>query len=262
MILDEIAVVTKKRIEKQKEIVSLEDIKRKALSMPRTMYFPFEKALRTEEMSFICEVKKASPSKNVIAEDFDYCKIAMEYERAFASAISVLTEPTYFQGSNAYLAEINRQVLIPTLRKDFTVDEYMIYEAKTLQASAILLICAILTDDQLKRYMEIAHELGMSALVECHSEGEVERALNIDARIIGVNNRDLQTFEVDTNTSLRLRHLVPKEKLFISESGIQTAEDVAKLYECGVDGVLIGETLMRSGDKSKKIRELRSGCGG
>ena len=209
-----------------------------------------------EKLSFICEVKKASPSKGVIAEDFPYLSIAKDYEAAGASAISCLTEPYYFQGSDQYLKEITDTVSIPVLRKDFTVDAYQIYEAKLLGASAVLLICAILTEEQLKEYGAIAESLGLSALVEAHDEEEVQMALRSGAKIIGVNNRDLRNFTVDIHNSVRLRKLVPEEILFISESGIKTAADIAVLKENGTNGVLIGETLMRSSHKKEELETL------
>ncbi len=265
MILDEIAEKTRERIQKKRQQVSEEELKEKAYLLAGTekernggiFPFPFEKALAREGISFICEVKKASPSKGVIAEEFPYREIAREYEQAGASALSVLTEPFYFQGSDDYLKEIERVVNIPILRKDFTVDAYMLYEAKCIGASAVLLICAILDDRQLMTYMEIAQELGLSALVEAHTEEEVRRALACGARIIGVNNRDLKTFQVDIHTSERLRRLVPKDVLYVSESGIKSPEDVRRLKENGTDAVLIGETLMRSDNKKKMLDELR-----
>lgn len=265
MILEEIAEKTRERIQKRRQQVSEEELKEKAYLLAGTekernggiFPFPFEKALAREGISFICEVKKASPSKGVIAEEFPYREIAREYEQAGASALSVLTEPFYFQGSDDYLKEIERAVHIPILRKDFTVDAYMLYEAKCIGASAVLLICAILDDRQLMTYMEIAQELGLSALVEAHTEEEVRRALACGARIIGVNNRDLKTFQVDIHTSERLRRLVPKDVLYVSESGIKSPEDVRRLKENGTDAVLIGETLMRSDNKKKMLDELR-----
>lgn len=258
MILEEIAEKTIQRIEERKKEVPLEEVRRAAEALPVSGDFPFEKALRAEGLTFICEVKKASPSKGLIAEDFPYLEIAEEYEKAGAGAISCLTEPYYFKGSDEYLREIAKKVQIPVLRKDFTVDAYMIYEAKLLGASAVLLICAILTDGQLKEYLTLAHSLGLSALVEAHTEEEVSRALAAGVRIVGVNNRDLKTFRVDVTTSIRLRKLIPEGCLYVSESGIRTHEDVAKLYENGTDGVLIGETLMRAEDKKAMLDELRS----
>ena len=256
MILDEIAAKTRERVEKAKMVVPLEKIREQAMAMPRYESFPFREALRKKGIQFICEVKKASPSKGIIAEDFPYLTIAEEYEAAGAAAISVLTEPFYFQGDDNFLREITRKVRIPIIRKDFTVDEYMIYEAKILGASAILLICAILSEEEIKRYQQIAEELGMSALVEAHDEEEVKMALRCNAGIIGVNNRDLQTFQVDIDNSIRLRKLVPEEIVFVSESGMKEREDIRRLEENGTNAVLIGETLMRSPDKKAILEEL------
>ncbi len=255
-ILDEIVKKTKERILEGKKQVSMETLRRQAESMHADTGFPFEQALKQKGISFICEVKKASPSKGVIAKDFPYVQIAREYETAGAAAISCLTEPFYFQGEDRYLQEIALQVSIPILRKDFTVDAYMIYEAKVLGASAILLICGILTDDQLKEYITIARSVGLSALVEVHNEKELERALKSGAGIIGVNNRDLKTFEVDITTSIRLRERVPDNVLFVSESGIRNAADIANLQRNGTDAVLIGETLMRAADKRAILKEF------
>lgn len=257
MILDEIAERTRQRIAEEKAAVPLAEMKKRALTMDANTGFPFKKALGGDDISFICEVKRASPSKGMIAEDFPYLEIAKDYERAGASAISCLTEPFWFKGKDEYLTEIARAVSIPVLRKDFTVDEYMIYQAKTLGASAVLLICSILSREQLAEYLGIAHSLGLSALVEAHDEEEVRTALSVGAGIIGVNNRDLKTFTVDIHNSARLRKLVPPEVLFVSESGIRTAADVAALRENGTNAVLIGETLMRSPDKKAALAELR-----
>lgn len=267
MILDEIAEKTRERINLAKQVYSLENMRRDAeqlVEMPANdmVYnrkYPFEQALKEPGLSFICEVKKASPSKGVIAGHFPYLEIAKDYEAAGAAAISVLTEPFFFQGKNDYLKEIAATIKIPVLRKDFTIDPYMIYEAKTLGASAILLICTILEEAQLREYRQIAEALGMSALVETHDESEVECALRSGARIIGVNNRNLQTFEVDVTNSIRLRSLVPDEYVFVSESGIKGPEDTRRLYENGTDAVLIGETLMRSSDKKAALDILRAG---
>ncbi|MDR1766500.1 MAG: indole-3-glycerol phosphate synthase TrpC [Lachnospiraceae bacterium] len=260
MILDEIAARTRVRVAQEEKAVGLEAVIRGAEGMFASgrgaHRFPFEEALRAPGMSFICEVKKASPSKGVIAEEFPYLDIAREYEAAGAAAVSVLTEPYYFQGDGRYLKEICAVVGIPALRKDFVVSEYQIYEAKTLGAAAVLLICAILDDRELKSYLELAHGLGMSALVEAHTSEEVERALAAGARVVGVNNRDLQTFRVDTQTSIRLRHLVPTGILFVSESGIRTREDVRALEEAGVDACLVGESLMRAADKRAALGVL------
>ena len=217
----------------------------------------FQQALSTQDIAFICEVKKASPSKGVIAEDFPYLSIAKEYEEANAAAISVLTEPYFFKGKDAYLEEIVNEVAIPVLRKDFTIDEYQIYEAKLLGASAVLLICSLLEESRLKEYKEIAHSLGLSALVEAHTEQEVEMALRAEAEIIGVNNRNLQTFEVDITTSVKLRQMIPEEIIFVSESGIKTAQDIEVLRRNKTNAVLIGETFMRSPDKKRQLAILR-----
>ncbi|MDE6024207.1 MAG: indole-3-glycerol phosphate synthase TrpC [Lachnospiraceae bacterium] len=259
MILDEIAKKTEERIALEKKKISYEQIRRMAEEMPVSREYPFYKALKQPGMSFICEVKKASPSKGVIAEDFPYVDIAKSYEEAGASAISCLTEPYYFKGSDCFLQEIVENVNIPVLRKDFTVDSYMIYQAKLLGASAVLLICALLDESLLAEYQSIAEELGMSALVEAHDEHEIESALKVNAKIIGVNNRDLKTFEVDINNSARLRKLVPEQIAFVSESGIKTAEDIQRLRENKTDAVLIGETLMKSSDKKAMLDDLRGG---
>ena len=257
MILETLADLTRKRVETRKQSAPLEEIKEKALALPVSSEFAFEAALRKQGISFICEVKKASPSKGLIAPDFQPMKIAKEYESAGADAISVLTEPDRFLGDDAYLREISAGVSLPTLRKDFVVDEYMIYEAKLLGASALLLICAILDEQALANYAEIAHSLGLSALVEAHTADEVKMALSAGARIIGVNNRDLRTFNVDITTSIRLRELVPSDILYVSESGIRNADDVDALRKNGTDAVLIGETLMRSSNKKSALMTLR-----
>ena len=256
-ILQEIAERTKERIEAQKRAVPLKTLMETAHSGNDSSAFRFEKALKSKDISFICEVKRASPSKGVISEDFPYLTIAKDYETAGAAAISVLTEPFYFKGDNRYLGEIADTVAIPLLRKDFTVDSYMIFEAKVHGASAVLLICAILDKDTLAEYINTAHSIGLSALVEAHTEAEVEMALAAGARIIGVNNRDLKTFEVDITLSKRLRKMIPREIIFVSESGIRCADDVELLRQNGVDAVLIGETLMRSSDKKAELAKLR-----
>lgn len=257
MILEEIAARTVQRVAEEKAAVPLSEMKKRAEALDANTGFPFRKALSGDEISFICEVKRASPSKGLIAPDFPYLDIARDYERAGASAISCLTEPFWFKGRDEYLAEISNAVTIPVLRKDFTVDEYMIYQAKTLGASAVLLICSILSKEQLSEYLGIAHSLGLSALMEAHDEDEVRTALSVGAGIIGVNNRDLRTFTVDINNSARLRKLVPPEVLFVSESGIKTAADIEALRSNGTNAVLIGETLMRSPDKKAALDELR-----
>lgn len=255
-ILDKLAAHAIERVAEAKKYISTSEICRLAMSMPKGE-LSFEKALRKPDVSFICECKKASPSKGLIAEDFPYLQIAKDYEAAGADCISVLTEPKWFLGSNEYLREIAANVSIPCLRKDFTVDEYMIYEAKTLGASAVLLIVSILSEAQLREYIKICDELGLSALVEIHDEKEALTAINAGARLIGVNNRNLKDFSVDTENSRRLRNLIPCDILFVSESGVKTAADVQSLREIGADAVLIGETLMRADNKLQKLKELR-----
>ena len=257
--LDEIVEKTKERLIESKSNKSLEELKDEVSLLEINDEFPFKEALKDPEIAIIAEVKRASPSKGLIAEDFDYVEIAREYEQAGASAISVLTEPYFFQGSNDFLKEISENVSIPILRKDFTIDEYMIYEAKLLGASAILLIVSILDDVQLKEYLDLAHSLGLSAIVETHDAEEIKTAIDAGAGIIGVNNRNLADFTVDIENSINLRRLVSDDIVFISESGIKTKEDVTRLKENDVDAVLIGETLMRSDDKKSMILELKNG---
>ena len=257
MILETIAQANVKRYNDIQSQIPFEKVKKQALSLNCDTNFPFEQALKKDGMSFICEVKKASPSKGIIAEDFPYVEIAKDYERSGASAISVLTEPQWFKGENAYLEEISKNVSIPLLRKDFTVCEYQIYEAKLIGASAVLLICSLLDTETIRAWIKLCDKLGLSALVEAHTEEEVKSAVSAGARIIGVNNRNLRDFTVDITNSIRLRNLVPSEILFVAESGIKTRADVAELENAGVNGVLIGETLMRSKNKKAMLDELK-----
>ena len=265
-ILDRISAKTRERISVEMRQVPLSEIRRQAervLQDSRDFSShggSFRRALARPGISFICEVKKASPSKGVIAEHFPYLDIAREYEAAGAAAISCLTEPHWFLGSDQYLKEIASQVSIPVLRKDFTISPYMIYQAKAYGASAILLICSILDDAELHDYMQLADELHLDVLTETHSAGEIERAVNARARIIGVNNRNLKDFTVDIHNSERLRELVPENIVFVSESGIKTPEDVGRLYQNKTDAVLIGETLMRSSNKKAELEKLSSMC--
>jgi indole-3-glycerol phosphate synthase len=233
-----------------------------AAKQNRTKAFRFETALKSDEFAFICEVKKASPSKGVIAEDFPYVDIARKYEAAGAAALSVLTEPSRFLGADAYLAEIANAVSLPVLRKDFIVDAYQLFETKVLGASAVLLICALLGENELAEYIGICDELGLSALVEAHDEDEVRKALTAGARVIGVNNRDLRTFDVDEGRSARLRRLVPPEISFVSESGVKTPRDVAALKAAGIGAALIGEALMRADDKAALLSAMRTAARG
>lgn len=243
MFLEKIIKATEKRVE----------------AIHKSLDFPFAKALKQEKISFICEVKKASPSKGLIAADFPYLDIAKEYELAGAAAISVLTEPEFFLGRGEYLKEISSAVSIPTLRKDFVIDPYQIYEAKIWGASAVLLIAEILSEEKLTGFINLAESLGLSALVESHSLPQLKKSLAAGAKIVGINNRNLETFAVDIKTSLQLREHVPKDIIFVAESGITTAEDITLLYKNGVDAVLIGETLMRSKNKKLLLDNFRSG---
>jgi indole-3-glycerol phosphate synthase len=257
-ILGRIADGTRARVAREKEAHPLEEVAAAARAAARAEgVFPFEEALRTPGMSFICECKKASPSKGLISPEFDPVAIARDYEAAGAAAISCLTEPTWFQGADDHLADVSRAVSIPVLRKDFVVDEYMVYQAKVIGASAVLLICSILGDEELRSYVELCHELGMTALVEAYEPEEVPRAIATGARVIGVNNRDLRTFEVDFGRSIDLRPLVGPDRVFVSESGVETRADVARLEEAGIDAVLVGETLVRAGNRRAALDELR-----
>ena len=276
MILDTLAQATKKRIDGQKQLKSLEALKqelsekaeRGELVLPdkeksfeenfnNPSLYRFEKNLKGKGIHIIAEVKKASPSKGLIDPNFDYMKVARDYEMAGVDCVSCLTEPDYFKGSDEIFMEIRRTLKTPMIRKDFTVDEYMIYQAKLMGADCILLICAILDDEALMNYYKLADSLGLSVLVETHDEEEMERALKIGARMIGVNNRNLKDFTVDIGNSIRLRKMVPENVIFVAESGIKTREDIKELEDCGTNGVLIGETFMRAADKAKELKLLK-----
>lgn len=256
MILDTIVEATKIRVAQEKQVESPEAVKAAALALPSDTGFPFEAALRQQDFNFICEVKKASPSKGIIAEHFPYLDIAKEYEVAGAAAISVLTEPDFFKGDKKYLQEIANTVKIPVLRKDFIIDEYQIYQAKVWGASAILLICACLDVPTLTKFRELADSLGLSSLVEAHDEQEVQMAIDCGARIIGVNNRNLKDFTVDVQNSVRLRNLVQDDVIFVSESGLETPEDIQVLRDNNIGVALMGETFMRSPNKVEKLAYL------
>ena len=258
-ILDQLAEYSRLRVAEDKKKISLEEMKNIAIQTKNEKLcdFAFENELKKDGLSFICECKKASPSKGLIEPDFRYLEIAREYEAAGADCISVLTEPKWFLGSDEYLKEIAKTVSIPCIRKDFTVDEYQIYQAKTLGAAAVLLICSILSEEQLSKYIKICDSLGISALVEIHDEKYAGMAVRAGARIIGVNNRNLKDFTVDTANSRKLRDLIPDDIIFVSESGVKSADDIRAIREIGADAVLIGETLMRADDKKKKLDELR-----
>ena len=256
MILDKIIEATKIRVAEEKQVESPETVKAAAVALPTDTGFPFETALRQQDFNFICEVKKASPSKGIIAEHFPYLDIAKEYEVAGAAAISVLTEPDFFKGDKKYLQEIASTVKIPVLRKDFIIDEYQIYQAKVWGASAILLICACLDVPTLTKFRELADSLGLSSLVEAHDEHEVQMAIDCGARIIGVNNRNLKDFTVDVQNSVRLRNLVQDDVIFVSESGLETPEDIQVLRDNNIGVALMGETFMRSPNKVEKLAYL------
>ena len=256
MILDTIVEATKIRVAQEKQVETPEAVKAAALALPSDTGFPFEAALRQQDFNFICEVKKASPSKGIIAEHFPYLDIAKEYEVAGAAAISVLTEPDFFKGDKKYLQEIASTVKIPVLRKDFIIDEYQIYQAKVWGASAILLICACLDVPTLTKFRELADSLGLSSLVEAHDEQEVQMAIDCGARIIGVNNRNLKDFTVDVQNSVRLRNLVEDDVIFVSESGLETPEDIQVLRDNNIGVALMGETFMRSPNKVEKLAYL------
>ena len=256
MILDTIVEATKIRVAQEKQVESPEAVKAAALALPSDTGFPFEAALRQQDFNFICEVKKASPSKGIIAEHFPYLDIAKEYEIAGAAAISVLTEPDFFKGDKKYLQEIASTVKIPVLRKDFIIDEYQIYQAKVWGASAILLICACLDVPTLTKFRELADSLGLSSLVEAHDEQEVQMAIDCGARIIGVNNRNLKDFTVDVQNSVRLRNFVQDDVIFVSESGLETPEDIQVLRDNNIGVALMGKTFMRSPNKVEKLAYL------
>lgn len=258
-ILNEIAEDTRKRVESSKKALPLADLKKRLGSIQKVSDLPFENALKADGISLICEIKRASPSKGMIAEEFPYLEIAKEYESAGASCISVLTEPRWFKGDVRFLKEISSEVSTPIIRKDFIVDEYMIYEAKLAGASAVLLICSILEDDRIKEYLRICDELNLSALVETHDETEVKRAIDCGARIIGINNRNLRDFTVDINNGIKLRSLIPDGIITVAESGIKDHNDILELQKAGFDAALIGETIMRSKDKTEIIRQLKYG---
>lgn len=255
-ILNQLADHARERVAQARQTIPLGALMEQADALP-SPDFSFEKALRKDGLSFICECKRASPSKGLIAPDFPYLTIARDYEAAGADCISVLTEPKWFLGSDIYLREIAEAVSIPCLRKDFVVDEYMIYQAKVLGAAAVLLICSILSLEQLKAFIGLCDRLGLSALVEAHDEAEVQKAITAGARILGVNNRNLRDFSVDTGNSRRLRALIPRDILFVSESGVRNAGDIVVLREMGADAVLIGEALMRAPDRKAALTELR-----
>lgn len=258
MILDDLADYAVQRVEADKKRVSLADIKSQAEAIPKGS-FRFEKALKVDGGAAICEIKKASPSKGIISKDFQYLDIAKEYERAGASCISCLTEPKWFLGSDEIFVQIRNAVSLPMIRKDFTVDEYQIYQSKVMGADAVLLICAILDEAKLKEYLSVCDALGITALVETHDKSEIEIAVKIGARVIGVNNRNLKDFTVNFNNAVSLREFIPKDVIYVAESGVQTPQDGRHLIKSGADAVLIGEALMKAADKAEFLRKMREG---
>lgn len=257
-ILEKIAEVAKIRVAEDKKIFSLDEMKNFAKNSESGDGKKFLSALQKKNLSFICEVKKASPSKGIIAENFPYVEIAESYEKAGADCVSCLTEPKFFLGSDKIFSEIRQKIQIPMLRKDFTVDEYQIFQAKFLGADAILLICSILNNFELEKFLRICEELNLAALVETHDEIEIKNAVKVGAKIIGVNNRNLKNFSVDFSNAARLREMIPPEKIFVSESGVKNSEDIKILKKIGADAVLIGETLMKADDKKKILEEFKS----
>lgn len=264
MILDELAEYARVRVKRAKEIKSLEEAREEALALAQRerlaepeKAFRFERALRREGLSFICEVKKASPSKGVIDGEFPYLEIAKDYEKAGADCVSCLTEPKWFLGSDEIFRQIRAEISLPMIRKDFTVDQYQLYEAKLLGADAALLICALLSPETIREYLEICDSLGMSALVEAHDEAEIASAVSAGARLIGVNNRNLKNFTVDFENSARLRKFIPQDVIYVAESGVKYAQDAARIARIGADAALIGEALMRSGDKRAALAEMK-----
>ncbi|MCD8241228.1 MAG: indole-3-glycerol phosphate synthase TrpC [Lachnospiraceae bacterium] len=256
MILDELAAHAAWRVEQAKKEISFGELRRRAEALQRGD-FRFENALKKPGLSFICEVKKASPSKGLITPDFPYVEIAREYEQAGADCVSVLTEPKWFLGSDDIFREIRAAIPLPMIRKDFTVDAYQIYEAKMMGADAVLLICALLSTERVREYLAVCDALGMSALVETHDEKEIESAVRAGARLIGVNNRNLKNFTVDFSNASRLRELIPRDAVYVAESGVKDARDIASLSEMGADAVLVGEALMCAEDKRARLAEFR-----
>ncbi len=260
MILDELAAYAKQRVQRAKETVGTEEIKERALRLPKGD-FRFENALKGPKLSFICEIKKASPSKGVLSRDFPYLEIAQEYEKAGADCVSCLTEPKWFLGSDPIFREIRGGISLPMLRKDFTVDEYQLYEAKCMGADAVLLICSLLDTRTLVRYLAVCDGMGISALVEAHDKEEVKSAVSAGARLIGINNRNLKDFTVDFSNSAKLKNQIPSSALFIAESGVSSPGDVAALKKIGADAVLVGEALMRAEDKKALLSAFRRAAG-
>ena len=263
-ILDQLAQHARERVARDKEKISLDEMKTLAVNLAAADRaevtagdLSFYSAVGKPGLSFICEVKKASPSKGIIDPEFHYLQIAEEYERAGADAISCLTEPKWFMGSDEIFSKIRAAVRMPMLRKDFVVDEYQIYQAKVMGADCILLICALMDTETIRRYLDICGSLGLAALVETHDEAEIRSAVSAGARMIGVNNRNLKDFSVDLGNAARLRELIPADRLYVAESGVKTAADAAALRRAGADAVLIGEAFMRAADKGAFLKKMR-----
>jgi indole-3-glycerol phosphate synthase len=256
-ILDTLAEQARQRVAADVASLGRAAMARRAYDTPVAADFAFERALAAPGLSLICEVKRASPSRGLIAADFDYLGIARDYAQGGAAAISVLTEPTHFLGADQYLTQIATAVDVPLLRKDFTVDAYQIYQARALGASAVLLICALLTPAQLTDWLGLADDLGLSALTEAHDAAEVAMAVRAGARVIGVNNRNLHDFTVSSATSAGLRHLVPPGRLFVAESGVTVPQDAATAARGGADALLVGEAAMRAADRAGFVRAMR-----
>jgi len=256
-ILDRIAAYAAERVKKDKEGISPDEIRNLAMGTGMAAGARFYDAVAGEGLRFICEVKKASPSKGMIDPVFDYTSIAAEYEDAGADALSCLTEPKWFMGSDAIFQEIRSTVKLPMLRKDFVVDEYQLYQAKLLGADCVLLICALLETEQVRNYLAVCDTLGLAALVEAHDETEIHAAVNAGARMIGVNNRNLMDFSVDLDNACRLRDLIPSDRLYVAESGLKTPEDAVRLKEAGADAVLVGEAMMRAEGRKAFLGALK-----
>ena len=257
-ILEQLAAHARKRTADDKARISPEEMKELAIECGRGGGSAFAAALKKPGLSLICEIKRASPSKGLIAPDFPYLEIASSYEEAGADAISCLTEPGWFLGSDDIFREIRQVIRTPMLRKDFTVDEYQIYQARTMGASAVLLICSLLDTRTIARYLDICGQLGLAALVEAHTEEEIASADAAGARIIGVNNRNLKNFDVDFSNAARLRDRIPPEAIYVAESGVSCPEDAAALRRIGADAVLVGEMLMRAENKAALMQAMRS----
>ena len=260
-ILETIAAYAKERAARDKEKVPEKEMRERALTLPKGT-FRFSRALRKKEMSFICEVKKASPSKGLIDPVFDYKRIAKNYEVAGADCVSCLTEPKWFLGSDVIFGEVRRTIQLPIIRKDFTADDYQIYQAKCMGADAVLLICALMDEKKLTHYLTICDTLGLDALVETHDEEEIKMAVSAGAGVIGANNRNLKDFSVDFSNAVKLRHLIPEEVIYVAESGVSRISDVEALRQAGADAVQMGEVMMRAKGQKAMLKAMKSAAAG